>query len=131
MNVSRCLGGKDKMERLTLVDKPALKPSANRAKALIRLHAYENSGLTPERAAELAKAEQDGRMVQYVPGDVVYDRFEREWTVWSAEIRQFDGQLRYIYRCGRPDTNDYYALYADEIFTREEAEAALEEQKGG
>ncbi|MCL2563580.1 MAG: hypothetical protein FWE08_06055 [Oscillospiraceae bacterium] len=33
------------------------------ARALKKLSAYEDSGLTPERVAELAEAERDGRLV--------------------------------------------------------------------
>ena len=121
-----------------------------------RLKEYEDTGLEPEEIAdfmkrweraveiaglckrggidhllELKNAEQDGRLVNYLPGDTVYDRFGMEWTVTSSEIHKFDdGALRYLYRCGHSSTNDYCALYSDEILTREEADAALA-QKGG
>ncbi len=75
-------------------------------------------------------AEADGRLVQYVPGNVVYDRFGMEWTVKSAEIHKIGGKLRQLYRCGHIGTDDYRALYDDEILTREEAEAVRKEGKG-
>ena len=78
---------------------------------------------------DLLQAEKDGRLVKYLPGDTVYDRFGMEWTVTSSEIHRFgDGTLCYLYRCGHPGTNDYCALYSDEILTREEAEAALQKE---
>ena len=88
---------------------------------------------TPENAKckRYYTPEQDGRLVNYLPGDTVYDRFGMEWTVTSSEIHKFDdGALRYLYRCGHSGTNDYCALYSDEILTREEADAALA-LKGG
>lgn len=89
---------------------------------------YDGFG-KPDHIRDLLQAEQDGRLVNYLPGDTVYDRFGMEWTVTSSEIHKFyDGALRYLYRCGHSGTNDYCALYSDEILTREEAEAAL---KGG
>lgn len=111
-----------------------------------RLHAYEDTGLEPDTISkirdivldisgdidhlrELVQTEKDGRLVDYLPEDTVYDRFGMAWTVTSTEIYQFDGRCRYLYRCGHPGTNDYRALYDDEILTREEAEAALMEEK--
>lgn len=91
--------------------------------ALLELAAqYLNT--TPDHLRKWTQAEQDGRLVDYVPGDTVYDRFGVAWEVTSAEILQFDGQRRYLYRCGHPGTSDYCALYSDEILTCEEAEAA-------
>lgn len=128
-----------------------MKSCRNRLKD--RLAAYEDTGLEPEEIKEhdtayiemitrtygpisqkigqSLKAEREGRIVNYLPGDTVYDRFGVEWTVTTSEIHKFgDGALRYLYRCGHPGTDDYCALYADEILTREEAEAALAAQKG-
>lgn len=109
---------------------------------LRRLAAYEDTGLEPDmitglvlyamrkgateietfagipgpRICELARADKAGRVLDYVPGDTVYDRFGMAWTVTTAEIHKFeDGQLRYLYRCGHPGTDDYRALYSDEI----------------
>lgn len=62
---------------------------------------------------EAARAE---RVVDYLPGDTVYDCYGMAWTVTSSEIHKFgDGPLRYLYRCGHPGTDDYCALYSDEI----------------
>lgn len=46
-------------------------------RAIDRLAEYENTGLTVERATGLGKADQEGRVLQYAPGDTVYDRFGR------------------------------------------------------
>ena len=148
------------MDRLTYRDKDGMAMMKERggwkSGGIDRLATYEDTGLEPEEIAgfmkrweraveiaglckrggidhllELKNAEQDGRLVNYLPGDTVYDRFGMEWTVTSSEIHKFDdGALRYLYRCGHSGTNDYCALYSDEILTREEAEAA-EALKGG
>lgn len=113
------------------------------------LAAYENTGMTPKEINRMAKeietrflvycnkkygegvlhimdlleANKAGKVVQYIPGDTVYDRFGMSWKVTSSEIHKFgDGPLRYLYRCGHPGTEDYCALYSDEIITRYEAE---------
>jgi len=107
----------------------------DKQKAITALKAYQAGckGTVSDTVAacvgiirEVPEEEMDGRLVQYVPGNIVYDRFGMEWTVKSAEIHQIGGTLRHLYRCGHPGTNDYRALYADEILTREEAEAVLE-----
>lgn len=73
------------------------------------------------RFKELAKADKAGRVLDYVPGDTVYDRFGMAWTVTSSEIHKFgDGPLRYLYRCGHPGTDDYCALYSEEICQKPE-----------
>lgn len=62
------------------------------------------------------EAARAGRVVDYLPGDTVYDCFGMAWTVTSSEIHKFgDGPLRYLYRCGHPGTDDYCALYSYEI----------------
>lgn len=77
-----------------------------------------------DRLKELVQADNAGRVLEYVPGDTVYDRFGMAWTVTSSEIHKFgDGPLRYLYRCGHPGTDDYCALYAEEI--QKEPEAGL------
>lgn len=117
------------------------------AEVIRHLAAYEDTGLTPEEVKEkvrqldtiveryglyhdgrgdaileLLKACKEGRVLQYVPGDTVYDRFGMAWTVTSSEIHKFgDGPLRYLYRCGHPGTDDYCALYAEEICQKPEA----------
>jgi hypothetical protein len=99
---------------------------------LRRLAAYEDTGLKPEdlkvianttggMLMKLMKAYDEGRLLQYAPGDTVYDRFGVAWTVAAAEIHKFsDGQLRHLYRCGHPGTDDYCALYSDEISQKPE-----------
>lgn len=55
-----------------------------------RLKAYEDSGLTPERAAELGKADREGRVavVPYKVGDTVYVISQCDWVE-----RRLDGSL--------------------------------------
>lgn len=81
-------------------------------------------GTTLRRLEELAQADNAGRVLEYVPGDTVYDRFGMAWTVTSSEIHKFkDGPLRYLYRCGHPGTDDYCALYSEEICQKPEDKA--------
>lgn len=69
------------------------------------------------------EAARAGQVVDYLPGDTVYDCFGMAWTVTSSEIHKFgDGPLRYLYRCGHPGTDDYCALYSEEIYPKPEAE---------
>lgn len=103
--------------------------SAYRQKAIDRLAAYEDTGLTPERVAEFSQAEHDGRLVAHLPGEKVYDRFGNPWIIESAEIHLMSGKMKQLFRCGHPGTDDYYSMYEDEILTKEEAEAALKKKK--
>lgn len=93
-----------------------------------RLAAYEDT-MPLERAQGLAKAEKDGRLVEYMPGDKVYDRFGTPWIVESSEILVIGAEIKHLYRCGHPGSEDYCAMYEEEIRTREEAEAALKKRE--
>ena len=95
------------------------------------LQAYRATGLTVERAAELGKADQEGRVLQYAPGDTVYDRFGRpgEIVIVSVITRAYHDGPRHVYHryhCGHSGTDDYCVIDSDDILTREEAEKALE-----
>ena len=120
------------------------------------LAAYENTGLTPEEINRMVEQLEDrfiqyvrnnygisseniiellsncntGKFVQYLPGDIVYDKYGTRWTVETSEIHRFNGgPLLYLYRCGHPGTDNCCVLYAHEIITQEEAEKLL--QKNG
>lgn len=82
-----------------------------------RLADYEDTGLTPEEVCLLARADKEGRVMCYKPGDTVQDRFGMAWTVTTSEIHLMRGVLRYLYRCGHDGTNDYCALWENEILT--------------
>lgn len=59
----------------------------------------------------------------------MYDRFRTPWIVESSEILLVRGELKHLYRCGHPGTDDYHAMFEDEIMPCEEAEAALKERE--
>ncbi len=95
------------------------------------LQAYRATGLTVERAAELGKADSEGRVLQYAPGDTVYDRFGRPWEIVIVSVitRAYHDGPRHVYHryhCGHSGTDDYCVMDSDEILTREEAEKVLE-----
>lgn len=69
------------------------------ASAIARLAAYEDT-MPLERAQELAQAEKDGRLVAYLPGDKVYDRFGDPWVVESSETHLMGEEIKHLYRCG-------------------------------
>lgn len=96
--------------------------------AFDRLAAYEDT-MPFERAQELAQAEKDGRLVAYMPGDKVYDRFGTPWIVKSSEIHLIGEEIKHLYRCGHPGTEDYRALYEEEIRTRKGFDAALKKRE--
>jgi len=77
---------------------------------------------------ELLEAKMAGRC-RILPcnvGDTVYDRFADAWEVTEIDI--YDDE-KILARCGHKGTDDYCALYSDEIFlTHETALAALNEQ---
>lgn len=129
--------------------------------AVDRLAAYEETGLEPEkieqlkgevfglkvdkqeleqyralgpvgRLRELAQADRERKLPKYTIGDTVYDRFGDAWEVRTAELHLLGEKPDWMYRCGHAGTDDYCALWAFEILTREEAVAALRrEQDGG
>lgn len=126
-------------EDMDCIDCPALENLVD------RLGAYEDTGLTPERCAELAKAEKDGRLV-VLPckvGDTVFvtgrDGVAREMRLQRPDIRTVctDEDNLCMAACNRkPDGFCAYRLRNDGsdigktvFLTREEAEAALKEAK--
>lgn len=103
-----------------------------------KLAAYENTGLEPEEAAELAKAKQDGRLV-VMPckvGDTVWALMQR-----NAKTDVVKGTVRNVRHY---DDNTWWVefsdIWVDKTFddfgktvflTREDAEKALEDMKHG
>lgn len=89
---------------------------------------YEDSGLTPERAQELAQAEKDGRLV-VLPckvGDIVYDI--SDGTPYATRVLSFSyfGDLACWTVSSYPDLEEF----GTRIFlTCEEAEAALKKRE--
>ena len=97
---------------------------------LDRLAAYEDTGLTPEEVAELAKAKADGRLV-VLPckpnerwigeqGEIVVIKIVTDWTGTYVHYR-YKGKREVC--CCNPT---YFAIH----FTREEPEAALRKEAG-
>jgi len=111
---------------------------ATAQQALEKLCAYEETGLTPERAAGLAAAEQEGRLV-VLPckiGDTVYWVYEfstevLQGKVQAIKISEYGIGLDIVQiRRGRGSTSTWCS--AEKVFlTREEAEAALLALKEG
>ena len=89
-------------------------------------------GVPLDRLKELVKADLEGKIPKYTIGDTIYDRFGIAWEVTAVERLLLAGEPKWIYRCGRTGTNDYFALWEFEVLTRTEAEAALKarEQDG-
>ena len=99
-----------------------------------KLAAYENSGMTPERWAELAKADRDGRllMLPCKMGDIIYDVMEciddADEIVVADDCRVGPFGFQRINRI-----NEYLEDFQvfDEVgktvfFTKDEAEAAAQ-----
>ena len=109
---------------------------------LDRLAAYEDTGLTPEEVAELAKAKADGRLV-VLPckvGDTVYETLF-EWDCTECLKTSFKPKVRerkvthFILAksgdiiLGVAGNGANYLIYGKTVFlTREEAEAALRKE---
>lgn len=102
-----------------------------------RLKAYEDTGLTPERCAELAKADKEGRLV-VLPckvGDTVYLIYQERVIECIAEFINmgvFSGNR--VVTCTQTDRADQYGAvfeaFGKTVFlTNEEAEQALKEAK--
>lgn len=113
-----------------------------RQKAIDRLAEYEDIGLEPEEIKKFLRrwcytAEHGGfsqppnaplpleelrkmdrnHVIAYLPGEKVYDRFGTPWIIESSEIHLIRGELKQLFRCGHPGTEDYHAMYEDEIYT--------------
>lgn len=91
------------------------------------LAAYEDTGLTPERCAELAKAEREGRL-----GIAPPVKSGRGWVPWYGEVKEviwrtipFDMPLM---SAVDGSFANYHYLPEDIKETREEAEKALESE---
>jgi hypothetical protein len=94
---------------------------------------YSGSGLTPERCAELAQAEREGRLVvlPFLPGEEVY-------YITSGEKPQIKKCRVWQYHFGEKlsvslsiSKNGVVVCPISQVYkTREEAEAALEKQEG-
>lgn len=100
-----------------------------------RLKQYEDTGLTPEETDKLAKAQEDGRLVELPckAGDTVYNICTgsiEEMKVREAEI---EGELRCVYLSegfsGYKESYDFCDFGKTVFHSREEAEAALKEQE--
>lgn len=121
--------------RYGLVDGCTLDDAAGIRRVIDRLAAYEDTGLEPERVAELAQAEKDGRLV-VLPckvGDMVYMPTERWNTITGYEedicdgfhIAK-DGVLQIKARCWSGNHGTYGVPGKTVFLTRDAAEAALE-----
>lgn len=91
---------------------------------------YDEGKVDYDRLHELAQADREGKLPKYTIGDTVYDRFGDAWEVRTAELHLLGEKPDWMYRCGHAGTDDYCALWAFEILTREEAEAALRREQG-
>ena len=102
------------------------------------LAAYEDTNLTPERCAELAQVEKDGRLHIAKVGirQILYEPNEYgeiyEWEIISVGVGGCVGEN---YLCERDDGTDVHTFDYGDIgngvyITREEAESALPEKKG-
>lgn len=103
-----------------------------------RLKAYEDIGLTPERCAELAEADKDGRVV-VLPckvGDTVYEPNKRGFvstykvvSIHLSNCSMLVGWEVIDGVCSNVNGFEASALGKTVFLTREEAEAALREAK--
>lgn len=103
--------------------------------AVNKLGEYEDTGITPERCAELAKAEQEGRLVE-LPCKVGDKIFSHCWSIkneryeiCAGEIKnvRYDSVDRFIYVS---DGLRYYVWGKTVFLTHQEAEKALEREGG-
>lgn len=108
-----------------------------------RLAAYEDTGLDPERVAELAQAEKDGRLV-VLPckvGDTVWTNIAIVGDRYKSADRPYPVEVVFIgmgedkrffhvqYSNGRVFPFDFDKIGKTVFLTREEAEAALKKGK--
>ena len=112
-------------------------PGASMRDALERIAAYEDTGLTPERVAELAEAERDGRVV-VLPcpvGGKLYRGLSMD-TLGEYELLP----LQVTIERHHPGMGSTYTLSLDRLWeyiggftflSREDAEAAFASRKGG
>lgn len=120
--------------------------------ALQRLAAYEDSGLTPERAQELGKAEAEGRVVVLPCKDWLEIVFGNQTLFYGIDTSYVENQVREIsvdnaerfswyegwetlYLRGTDENGFDYEFTPSEVgatifLTREEAESALAKMDG-
>ncbi len=99
--------------------------------ALNRLAAYEDTGLTPEHAAELAQAEREGRVMLFIPVGEIFDTSRGKVTEAGpvVAIMQYGGDNK-GFEVRMPLSVFLMGLANGQVKeTREEAEAALEKRK--
>lgn len=70
----------------------------------------------PLTLGELREMDKN-HVIAYLPGEKVYDRFGTPWVIESSEIHLIRGELKQLFRCWHPGTEDYHAMYEDEIYT--------------
>lgn len=109
-------------------------------KLYARLGKYEDTGITPERAQELAKAEKDGRL-EVLPckvGDTVYEAnkcgFVSTYEVISIHVSAYSILIGWDLIDGvYSNLNGFEvsALGKTVFLTREEADAALKKREAG
>ena len=105
-----------------------------------KLSAYEDTGITPERVAELAQAERDGRLVVLpcAVGSIVYKlkysgiTRTRRKTSGFLTLRDFRWAKNRNYNIcaveAKCTKSDMQYIGKTVFLTREEAEAALQEE---
>ena len=144
------------MERLTgknkhggiIVHIEGVHPEVAVDRAIRKCSAYEDTGLTPERCAELAAAEAEGRLI-VLPckvGDTVYlipkqkiYRADKEPPITAETVIDIGvenvgcdtGKQFWIYIDPSKEPDSMELLGKTVLLTRAEAEAALAAGKGG
>lgn len=119
------------MERLTerMANGTVRRTDVMGESVMLRLAAYEDTGLTPEETEDIAKAKADGRCV-VLPckpnerwigeqGEIVVIKIVTDWTGTYVHYR-YKGKREVC--CCNPT---YFAIH----FTRAEAEAALRKEQ--
>lgn len=136
------------MERLTIRNSDgmlSLSADATVEAALYRLAQYEDTGLTPERARELAQADKDGRLVELpcridAPVYLIHEERQRSKPCvccvekWDIDHFTIGGaMIPMITACSREnewkELVDGSKLGQEYFLTREEAQAALKEAR--
>lgn len=86
------------------------------------------TGLTEEdvRQYQTASPGKPINVAPYIPGDTIFNWRGQEWQVTASELILVDGRPKWIFRCGHTGTEDYCALYENELLSAEQAKAALE-----
>lgn len=120
------------MERLTYRVKGYTQTDYSTWMVEEKLAAYEDTGLTPERCAELAKAEREGRLMEmpcktgtpvYCLLDNSYRRGRNNVGMYEAEGFGLANGKQYIF-----DGDEWEELGKTVFLTRQEAEKAPESE---